>query len=109
MNEADQREADTVQLERAALTAARQRVVSTLRGMRFTGAVGSAIPSPEAGYFSETEWLDRLANWLEIFGRVLHGVSDTTTAMADELNDLRQQRRCVREFLGLPQAVGDRA
>lgn len=78
----------------------RIRLLGAINSLRYNG---TGIPTPrsllDAG---EVEFLDALTAWLGDYQQMLVLISDTTTNMAQELHDLRSQRKAVRDFLGLP-------
>lgn len=81
---------------------ARKAIIVQLNKMRYSGSLMSYGPRLEQAIDSEIDFNDALTDWLISFNEVLIGVADTTTNMAAELQDLRSQKKAIRDFLGLP-------
>jgi len=80
---------------------ARIRLVRAINKLRYAGSIFTACPTA-AHDDTEIEFLDDVTQFIDKFNQVLATISDTTTNMAEELQDLRLQRKAVRDFLGLP-------
>lgn len=82
----------------------RKALLLTLSRLRYSGSVASplATVSRDAETEHEEEFLMGVGLWLDEFNKVLAQIADTTTSMAQELTELRAQRKAVRDFLGLP-------
>lgn len=79
---------------------ARQELGLTLNSLRYSSQMSSSPPmDPE---MTEVEYLVHLNEWLTDYGDVLTRVGETTTEMARELHELRQQRSVIRLFFGMP-------
>ena len=83
---------------------ARGCVVEAMGNLRYSGSMRRLPCSRE---IPETQFLDSITEWLDAYAAVLTGVSDTTTSMAQELTELRSQRKAVRDFLGRSSTPGD--
>ncbi len=84
----------------------RDEVANILRQLRYSGSVTEPFPNPDPDR-RECDFLEDVRLWLSDFSRILAAASDTTTEMAAELNDLRTQRKAVRDFLGLSTPPGE--
>ena len=91
---------DTVGDTPAEIKKARINLLGAINGLRYSGG---GIPTQPSLYetYSEPEFLDAITHWLYDFNKILIGVSETTTDMAEELYVLRNQRKAVRDFLGI--------
>ena len=79
---------------------ARVRLERAINKLRYAGSIFTACPTA-AHDDTEIEFLDDVTQFIDKFNQVLATISDTTTSMAAELQDLRSQRKAVRDFLGL--------
>lgn len=84
----------------------RNEVCLYLRQLRYSNSVPEPMPSSDPDR-RECDFLEDVRLWLHAFDKVLSAVSDTTTTMAAELAELRNQRKAVRDFLGLNQPAGE--
>jgi hypothetical protein len=79
---------------------ARIRVNIALFNMPYGGSVSAVRPviDPEQDI---VDFLNEVGSWLEALRVTLESVTDTTTDMAQELTELRSQRKAARDFLGI--------
>ena len=63
----------------------------------------ATVPVPLEPYdnHTEIEFLTKLCTWVYEYAKVLDTVKKTNADMAEELYELREQRRGVRAFLGI--------
>ena len=85
------------------MTDPRISLVAALKELRYSAQVGGALATDG----DESAFLHEVVGWIRSYGRVLADVSETTTNMAAELQELRSQRKAVRDFLGLTTTAGE--
>lgn len=80
---------------------ARLAVQRAMSALRYGGGINMRNSEDFTTNATETDFLTAITEWLEALNRKLSIISDTTTDMAAELQDLRSQRKAIRDFLGL--------
>jgi len=80
---------------------ARRRVHAAMFLMPYGAGVHYRHSQDYIETVTELTFLGDLADYLKALGETLLMVSESTSIMSDELNELRAQRHAVRNFLGL--------
>lgn len=88
-----------------AVEVARNKLVNALGQLRYSGQLA---PTKDLLVFNgtEVEFLGQVTRWIGTFGTVLQSASEGITSMAAELQELRSQKKAVRDFLGLTTTEG---
>lgn len=81
---------------------ARACLIENLQELRYSGSTHPRIAAAAELDQSEAEFLDLVSEWIIRYGEVVEAAAETHTEMARELVELRNQRKAVRDFLGLP-------
>ncbi|MBV9923185.1 MAG: hypothetical protein JOY78_20360 [Pseudonocardia sp.] len=81
------------------------RICRAIGAMPYGGVVpeGRHVVEAPGLEIDDEEFLHRVADYLEALGARLKIVSETNTEMAHELVELRDQRKAIRDFLGINQ------